>query len=281
MKKLIHAFLALSMVLFTMQSCEKQDKSIAENASQETYSLGAELLSPAEYQALPKAQLPSILKTDVTAHTLSYLPPVGNQGGEGSCVAFGTTYAARSIDWAYKNSQTSFSYSTNIFSPEYVYNQVKVPGSCGSGAYVYKGLNLLVSQGVCRWFVMPYTDAACKTKPNTTQKADAAGYKISSYGTVPINVDALKNLLVANKPVIVAGPVSSAFMNFGPNSAPLTNRVGSLGGHCYCLVGYDNAKNAFKFMNSWGTGWGESGFGWIDYGYIGQWWTEAYTITTL
>jgi hypothetical protein len=31
------------------------------------------------------------------------------------------------------------------------------------------------------------------------------------------------------------------------------------------ITGWDDAKNAYKVQNSWGTNWGDAGFGWIDY----------------
>ena len=31
------------------------------------------------------------------------------------------------------------------------------------------------------------------------------------------------------------------------------------------VVGYSNENNAFKVVNSWGAGWGDEGFVWIDY----------------
>jgi len=37
------------------------------------------------------------------------------------------------------------------------------------------------------------------------------------------------------------------------------------GGHALPIVGYDDSKNAFRFMNSWGTGWPDGGFAWVDY----------------
>jgi len=40
---------------------------------------------------------------------------------------------------------------------------------------------------------------------------------------------------------------------------------GVLGGHAVAIVGYDDSKQAFKIANSWGTGWGVNGYGWISY----------------
>ena len=42
-----------------------------------------------------------------------------------------------------------------------------------------------------------------------------------------------------------------------------------LGGHCVCIIGYDDAKEAWLCKNGWGTGWGESGFFWMGYGQCG------------
>lgn len=51
-------------------------------------------------------------------------------------------------------------------------------------------------------------------------------------------------------------------------------------GHAICLVGYDDEREientqdgsktvgAFEFRNSWGSSWGNSGYGWIPYQYV-------------
>lgn len=41
-----------------------------------------------------------------------------------------------------------------------------------------------------------------------------------------------------------------------------------LGGHAICLIGYSDANECFDLVNSWGTGWGEKGFGRIHYDYF-------------
>lgn len=38
------------------------------------------------------------------------------------------------------------------------------------------------------------------------------------------------------------------------------------GAHLVNIVGWDDAKGAWEIKNSWGTGWGDQGFGWIAYG---------------
>ena len=41
-----------------------------------------------------------------------------------------------------------------------------------------------------------------------------------------------------------------------------------LGGHAVLAVGYDDARRVINFRNSWGTGWGDGGYGTIPYAYI-------------
>lgn len=38
--------------------------------------------------------------------------------------------------------------------------------------------------------------------------------------------------------------------------------------HAVLLVGYDDATRQFTFLNSWGEGWGDKGFGYLPYEYI-------------
>ncbi len=276
MKKFFAILLIAGMGSFVMNSCQKSsDVKLTNDQEVSTlHSLGCNLLPADEYAKIPVAKE---LGGVATKAVMLNVPPVGNQGGEGSCVAWGTSYAGRSIFWQ-AGHPAAWSQSVNIFSPEFVYNQIKVRKTCSSGAYVTTGLNLLVSKGVCRWSLMPYTDVSCTTMPNATQLADAALYKIASYSTVTRTTAAIKAQLAAGKPVVVAGPVSNGFMYLA-NGAVLTTFVGSsLGGHCYCVVGYDDAIGAFKFMNSWGTSWASAGFGWIKYGYETTWWQEAYVI---
>jgi C1A family cysteine protease len=41
-----------------------------------------------------------------------------------------------------------------------------------------------------------------------------------------------------------------------------------LGGHCMLIVGFDNATQYFKVLNSWGTDWGSAGYCFMAYDYI-------------
>jgi GNAT superfamily N-acetyltransferase len=46
--------------------------------------------------------------------------------------------------------------------------------------------------------------------------------------------------------------------------------------HSVLLVGYDDSKGHFKFMNSWGAEWGDSGFGYLPYCSFETAWDEGW-----
>lgn len=294
MKKNYLILCAISLATFSFlffNACDKQKDDLSnlttDNSSlvQEPGSIdstergmGCLPVPKAMYQLIAVA--PAVHLKSISAVIDLACPSIGNQGSEGSCVAWGTTYAGRSITRK-THDGGSYSTSTNIFSPEYVYNQIKVSSSCASGAYIYKAFDLLKAQGVCTWNDMPYSSTnGCSTMPNSTQKQNATANKINSYYRVNITSSAIKNELNQNRPVVIGGPVDRTYYYLG-NNGILTqyNPKTYLGNHCVCIVGYDDAKSAFKFQNSWGTSWGTSGFGWMSYTAISGYITEAYVMT--
>ena len=200
-------------------------------------------------------------------------PTPGNQGNEFACVVFASTYAARSIEQYYRSNASSYSFSTNIFSVEYVYNQSKFSSDCGSGTSVGTALELMKQKGVCTNATMPFSDLnGCSLMPTAAQDAEAANFKIGGYSKlVSSDLTAIKTMIASNHPVIFNVTVDDGFIA-AKTDFTWSSYSGSGGlPHCMTVVGYDDSKNAFRVINSWGTGWGGGGFCWIDY----SWFTQA------
>lgn len=275
------ALLTMNLLIF-IPSCDDNEKPLT---NQEEIQQEENIIINSGYLPLPSEKYEKIPLAGRISTTKAYpssvsidCPPILNQGSEGSCVSWGVGYAARSISWEGLYGG-AYSYSTNIFSPEYIYNQIKV-SDCASGSYVTDGLDLIQDQGVCVWNDMPYTDVSCDLYPDNYQVQQAANFKIANYTRLSITLDAFKDQLAAGKPIVVAGPVYRQFYYLGYNEVQ-TKTVRNYGGHCYCCVGYDDSKNAFLVMNSWGTSWGTNGYGWISYNIMAKVWQEAYVLNEL
>jgi hypothetical protein len=46
--------------------------------------------------------------------------------------------------------------------------------------------------------------------------------------------------------------------------------------HCVLVVGYDDGKQLLTFMNCWGGGWGDKGFGYLPYEYFNQFFQDSW-----
>ncbi len=203
------------------------------------------------------------------------MPQPGDQGQQGSCVAWATGYNYKSYqeqvqhDWGLSSTH-------NLFSPAYIYNQID--GGQDDGAAISDALNLLDSQGCDTLDDMPYNDQDYTTQPTQAQRLRASYFPSLSW--TPIfqgtpNVTAMKSAL-ANGPIVAGTDVYwSAGWETSGNIAQKDVSGTSAGGHAICIVGYDDSHQtddgpgAFKFINSWGASWGNyGGYGWISYSYV-------------
>jgi C1A family cysteine protease len=206
------------------------------------------------------------IPTTLPANCSLAMPPVRYQGTEGSCVAFAVTYA-RACEQYYKTGAVHYSDTINVFSPEYVFNQVSEPDGTGSG--VIKSLDLLKSQGVCTWHTMPYSSYnGYSQMPTAAQIDEAVRYKISSWSKIlSSDQQAIKAMIARNHPVIASFKVDQSFYNATPGFI-WKSLTGNAGSHTMALCGYDDSKHAYKAINSWGTAWGDAGYIWIDYDFF-------------
>ncbi|TAH06050.1 MAG: hypothetical protein EAZ13_10670 [Sphingobacteriia bacterium] len=131
-------------------------------------------------------------------------PPIGDQQSQGSCVGWAVGYAAMGV-----LTYSKFNcWDVARRSPNYVYNQVKVNSSCGSGAYPIHAINLVKNQGVSSLTLMPYNDAECASMPNLVQQTDASTNRAINYAKLVVNdIASIKQTLSLGFPVIVVHSV--------------------------------------------------------------------------
>jgi len=219
--------------------------------------------------------LPSVGTLPSSVDLSANMPPVGDQGNQSSCVAFACAYAAKTLsEKPYQGWDVNTPHCQ--FSPSFVYNQAKNShcndSSSAQGMYVSAALELLKNKGCDYLEMFPYTSEYCDAMPDKPSLDRASFYKINEWHTLPTDVVDYKTALVAGYPVIITVYIYPDFDNLYSGNPVYDNLSGNPRGyHAVCIVGYDDAKGAFKFVNSWGTDWGLGGYGWISYSII----TEA------
>jgi C1A family cysteine protease len=203
------------------------------------------------------------------SHDLSsLLPRVGSQGQQGSCVAWAAGYYLKSFQENLEDQNNGEFILNNAMSPAFVYNQIKI-GSCDSGSQIPDALDLILNTGIVSWEEMPYNANECSILPTANQNILAMENKINSFSY--LNGDVLfeqtRAFLLNNKPVVIAISIDNNFFGVfeGNGDSVYRNFEKVDGAHAMLVVGYDDTKNAFKVVNSWGVNWGNNGFVWIDY----------------
>jgi hypothetical protein len=221
---------------------------------------------------------------------LKFAPQRGDQGQQGSCVAWSSAYAARTVLEA---ASTGVDPDQIKFSPSFMYNQIGLDDCQGS--YIQRAMDQMTSQGALPLSEFPYNDQNCTNTPNSNQKQQAGQYKIHGFTRLTngdrlssINVRAVKEHLAKDAPVVIGMMVGQSFMQnmmgrelWQPEGTD-ASQVG-MGGHAMCVIGYDDRKfgGAFQIMNSWGPNWGKDGVGWVRYGDFKNYVKEAYGVDPL
>lgn len=234
---------------------------------------------PAAFTPFSGGDLPG--KVDLSAD----FPPPGNQGPQSSCVAWTTAYALRSYQ-AHVRERGPFMRSDGaldsmrVFSPAYVYNQVN--NGRDAGIYFADALDLLSRDGAAPLAAMPYSPGDFFTQPDMRARALAANYRIATWKQVSASeLIEIKSQLNAGYPVMFGAMLDQGFEDLR-GGAIWRERIGrETGGHAMLLIGYDDSRHAFKLLNSWGRGWGDGGYGWIDYDHFIRVTSEAYVAKDL
>jgi len=237
------------------------------------------------YDTLPIMPPPGMGSLPSSVDLSPSMPPVGDQGLQGSGVGWAVGYALKSYQEQIERRWGSASFS-HQFSPAYIYNQIKSPGmfstahesgTCDQGAAIDDALELLRTKGCATLATMPYDVGDCSETPSGPADTEAGNYRIRSWSRVDFaSTDAVKRHLAGGYPVVIGFRVYKDFFYLSPTEIYSHASGAFAGDHAACVVGYDDAKSAFKILNSWGRGWSDNGYGWISYGFLPIVCREAY-----
>jgi C1A family cysteine protease len=201
----------------------------------------------------------------------SYIGPVRNQGNCGSCYAFGALSSAESV---YNFATGNYDANCVDLSESFIiwcmgniapYNTHLF--GCAGADLTYTQLQALVDSGVTYEANFPYQT----TNPGTCAHWDDPRIKFNNWYRVNCqNIDGIKTAIMTYGAVNANIQTTAAFNGY-TGGVYIDNNTSCNGAPCYyttvnhniALVGWDVDSVAGEYWilrNSWGSGWGESGY---------------------
>ncbi len=222
--------------------------------------------------------------------------PIEDQGQIGSCTA---NAGVALIEYFEKRAFGNHIDASRLFLYKVTRNLMKEIGD--TGAYLRSTMGALVLFGVPPEEYWPYNSGDFDVEPPAFCYSFGQNYQAIKYyrldppGTTPdVLISRIQKNLAAGLPSMFGFTVYTSINQAEDNGGKIpypTAGENIEGGHAIVAVGYDNnmkikntfkggieTKGAFLIRNSWGTGWGDGGYGWLPYDYIKKglaedWWS--------
>ena len=214
-----------------------------------------------------------------------WCPPIEDQGSLGSCTA---NAGVGLVEYFERRAFGKHVDASRLFLYKVTRNLSHLTGD--TGAYLRTTMAALTLFGVPPTEYWPYEADEFDTEPPAFCYAFAQNYQAIQYfrldppGTrQDLILTRIKDFLAAGLPSMFGFSVySSIWEAEATGKIPFPTPGETLdGGHAVVAMGYDDnmkiknpnpgsaeTKGAFLIRNSWGTEWGETGYGWLPYKYV-------------
>jgi C1A family cysteine protease len=238
-----------------------------------------------------KTQLEAIGAADAEAVSLPasvdlrpYCSPIENQGSLGSCTANATVGL---VEYFERRAHGRYIDASRLFLYKATRDLLHWTGD--TGAYLRSTMGALALFGVPPEEYWPYNIAKFDIEPSSFLFSFAANFKAIKYfrldpaGTPPATLlTRIKANLVKGLPPIYGFTVYNSISQAAHSGKIPYPAQGDqvVGGHANLIVGYDDSititntnngastNGAFITRNSWGTAWGDHGYGYLPYDYV-------------
>src|ERR671918_1724745 len=221
------------------------------------------------------AKAPKVKMLPSKINNRKYCSPVKDQGQLGSCTA---NMAANMYEYMSKRGKSSYVELSRLF----IYKTTRwlLHLSGDTGAYIRSALGALVVYGAPPEEYYPYDISKFDETPDVLNAGFAQSFQVTKYFRLDKGIPSNDQLLARMKEYLTKGfclgmgfTVFDSFEQAASNGGfiPYPKATESVqGGHAVTIVGYDKNKEegACLIKNSWGTDWGERGYGWLPMKYF-------------
>jgi C1A family cysteine protease len=209
-----------------------------------------------------------------------FAPPIDNQYQVSDCVADATCSA---LEFCQIRNGLAFNKLSRLFL--YYNARLQTQDTANdAGTYIRLAFSTLTSLGTCLETTWAYDPTMVFTRPSWQSYREAYPNKVSAFYSInPLLIAAtntidpsalttsIKQALQAQHPVVFGMTVDAGYENTGSDglvAMPLSTRV-STGGHAQVICGYNDNTQRWIVKNSWGLTWGNAGYCYVPYAYLG------------
>lgn len=204
---------------------------------------------------------------DLKADLRHWCSPIEDQGRIGSCTAQATVGA---LEYFERKTRGQHVDASRLFLYRATRKFLGWEGQGDTGAFVRSAIKSLRLFGTCPERYWPYDESAWDAEPAAFHYAYAQNFKAVEYFKLSLDTDELKSCLDSGLPFIFG------FTCFSSLDDPETADTGIIpypkpqdsmtGGHAVLAVGYTDSHVLIR--NSWSTGWGDDGYGYLPWTYF-------------
>ncbi len=183
--------------------------------------------------------------------------PVINQGAFGCCVAAALSSIVQAAEFKQRNLAIPMSV-------KYIYGNRASNDIQSEGMMPREALQMLSRFGVPREVLLPGLSNYPDAKASITNVLEGEGIpnRIRGYVRLKSLQDISDYLSLLGLPVLFCTQLTESFMTTGSNGVIPSPSGAVVGGHAMQCVGIQNGS--FILQNSWGTEWGDKGFGYLN-----------------
>lgn len=214
-----------------------------------------------------------------TVDLRSGMSPIYHQGNSNACVGFSTVHGLGEYLARKKG-------ITTAFSPRFLWNLGRKTENTldeNQGMWLNDAKKIMDNIGMLPEADFPFPDFQAQSNEDTFKTfysevpanaliEKAKKFRLSQGWVSVTSVHGMKNALAHGMPVVFAIMVYNSIANTKSDGiVPMPTENDTFeGGHAIVAVGYNNAKRQFIIRNSWGTEWGDKGYGYLSYDYISK-----------
>lgn len=210
---------------------------------------------------------------------LSYIK---NQRQLGSCTGFGQTRVIRMARRLIGLPDVDLS---ELYA--YFFNRLEsgLPTNVDTGASIRASMDAARKWGACiqEYWNYKHAEGYVHVKPEAYATEEASKRQVLETYNVPLNIDIIKQTLAAGMGITYGTTVHRNAFEFAPSGVvqmPQANDTIS-GAHNIVLDRWDDSLARFGFPNSWGTQWGNQGYGTVPYEHVMRYGADLWAVKSV